>query len=102
VLYYAEYFKCRALWIDSFCHCVGMASTIGASSEYKVGPITICCRVVSSPNNIPGYLGQHKTSPRTCLPRHGVTYIPHFPIPQQLYGKRFSHCGSWSSYPRTS
>jgi hypothetical protein len=36
VLYYAEHFQHRELWIDAFCHCVGMHDILGTSLEFEV------------------------------------------------------------------
>lgn len=37
ILYYAEVFQIRELWVDAFAHCVGMSSLISYSPEYQVG-----------------------------------------------------------------
>jgi hypothetical protein len=36
MLYYAEHYKLRDVWIDAFAHCVGMNESIAASSEFAV------------------------------------------------------------------
>lgn len=42
VLYYAEHLQSRELWIDAFCHCVGMNDIVCASSEFEVGDLADC------------------------------------------------------------
>jgi len=36
VLYYAEQYQLRNLWIDAFAHCVGMNEVLSLSSEFEV------------------------------------------------------------------
>jgi hypothetical protein len=36
ILFFAEHFKFRDLWIDAFAHCTGMNEQLGASPGYEV------------------------------------------------------------------
>jgi hypothetical protein len=51
VLHYAEHFQRRELWIDAFCHCVGMCDILGSSLEFEASAIR---RVFSPPNDQKG------------------------------------------------
>jgi hypothetical protein len=43
MLYYAEHYKLRDVWIDAFAHCVGMNDTLSLSPEFEViNPMAFC------------------------------------------------------------
>jgi hypothetical protein len=44
MLYYAEHYKLRDVWIDAFAHCVGMNDTLSLSPEFEVCSPTSICR----------------------------------------------------------
>jgi hypothetical protein len=59
VLYYAEHFKYHEMWIDAFCHCIGMNDILHTSLEFEVGsPLEFETKVVA--NNISGHLTEHQ------------------------------------------
>jgi hypothetical protein len=43
MLYYAEHYKLRDVWIDAFAHSVGMNDTLSLSPEFEVvSPMSFC------------------------------------------------------------
>jgi len=45
VLYFAEHYELKELWVDAFAHCVGMNKMLSQSTEYWVGGIIPVCSV---------------------------------------------------------